>query len=144
MNNPYQRPITNPRKFAKSVFDLAYGMQDGTEHVSPAQITEGLIESGIDPEAAWKSFQEHLCPKPRPKTLESARKERLAAAQSEQATFAARSTEIIISEIKKFLGTLAPSDAAAVFGRNWENSPPQDLIAIYEQLKRQAKRNEKK
>lgn len=144
MNNPHQRPVKNPSKFARSVFDLAYGMQDGTEPLSPSEVAQGLVEAGIDPEAAWKAFQLHLHPKPVQKTLEIARKQRLAAEQSEPVAFGTRSAETIVAEIKRFLETLAPSDAAAVFGRNWENSPPEDLITIYEQLKRQARRNDKK
>ncbi|HEY0862628.1 MAG TPA: hypothetical protein VGD97_00865 [Lacunisphaera sp.] len=144
MNNPHQRPVTNPSNFAKSVFDLAYGTQDGTEKLSSAEVAQALVEAGIDPEATWKAFQSHLYPKPAEKPLEFVRKERLAAAQPEQKAFTARSAQTIVAEIKKFLESLEPSDAAAVFGRNWENSPPEDLIAIYEQLKRQAKRNDNK
>lgn len=151
MNPSSPSPPRDPKRFIKSVFDLAYGRQDGSEPLTDAEVKEGLIEAGIDPDAAWKSFQELVARTPpaspppptaaAPKSLEAVRQRRLANLPPPLATTAAASAEAIIADIKQLLAALGPAGAAAVFGRKWENSSPEDLAALHEQLKRQVERS---
>lgn len=148
-NDSLPPPANDPRRMIKSIFDLAYGAQDGTEPRSAAEVDEYLRDAGIDPEAAWRSFQQLAglptttapAPSAAPKTLQPYREARLANPPPPLATQVAASAEAILADIKQLLSSLGPAEAAAVFGRKWEHSSPEDLAALHEQLKRQVERN---
>lgn len=141
MNNPRQRPVTNPKRFISSVFDLAYGARDGSEPLTTAEIKTHLSETGIDPDAAWKKFSALLKPQQKYDSLATVRKARLEAPRPSPVTPApTRSRLSLLEELKELLSVLPPQ-TGAVFGRKWEDSTSEDLAAVCSQLRRQIERN---
>jgi hypothetical protein len=140
MNNSQQQPVPNPGKFISSVFDLAYGLRDGSEPLTIAEIKIHLQESGLDPATAWKEFSALLQPQLKRETLTAARKARLAAPPSAPAAPLQGSRSSLLEELRHLLATLTPQ-TGGVFGRKWEDSTDEDLSSICIQLRRQIERN---
>ena len=137
MSNPRQRPVTDPRKFINSAFDLAYGARDGSEQLSPAEIESDLREAGIDPAASWKAFSNALRGERKTESLAEARQRRLAAPPPSVVGFARKVREVMLREIESMLA----SQPAGVFARGLESSSDDDIAALYEQVKRQKERS---
>jgi hypothetical protein len=141
MNNPRQQPVPNPKRFIGSVFDLAYGMRDGSEPLTTAEIKSHLRESGLDPDLAWKEFSVLLQPQVKRESLAAARKARLAAPPPVAAAPASRERGALLKELQQLLALLKPQ-AGGVFARKWEDSTTEDLAAICSQLRRQIERSQ--
>jgi hypothetical protein len=140
MSNQRQRPVNHPQQFISSVFDLAYGMRDGSEPLTPGEIKAQLKEASIDPDAAWKQFSALLHAPAKHESLAYARRARLAAPPPTAATYPPRSRTSLLEELQKLLAALKPH-AGAVFGRKWEDSTDEDLAAVCSQLRRQIERS---
>ena len=140
MSNPRQQPVPNPEKFISSVFDLAYGLRDGSEPLTTEEIKIHLRESGLDPDAAWKKFCALLQPQLKRESLAAARKTRLASPPPARATLPPRSRSSLLEELQHILATLTPQ-TGGVFGRKWEDTTDEDLAAVCSQLRRQIERN---
>jgi hypothetical protein len=142
MNNPHQRPVSNPRKFISAVFDLAYGARDGSEPLGSAEIKANLKEAGIDADAAWKDFTKLLHASPKTESLSEVRRRRLAAAPPIAAPGpATRKPRLaLLEEISALVKSLG-SQHAGLFARKWEEASDDDLAAIRDQLLRQQERS---
>lgn len=143
MNDPLQRPVSRPKQFVSSVFDLAYGARDGSEPLTAAEVNANLRETGINPDAAWSAASKMLAASRDRLLLVEARRQRLADLAGEAKASAQRteSRESIIDEIKRLITSFGSS--AAVFGRKWEDSPAEDLTSLRDQLVRQIARSKK-
>lgn len=144
MNNPLQGPVTRPKQFVSSVFDLAYGARDGSEPLTAAEVNANLRESGINPDAAWSAASKILAASRDRLLLVEARRQRLAdlAVEAKESAQRTESRESIIDEIKRLITSFG-SPPAAVFGRKWEDSPAEDLTSLRDQLVRQIARSKK-
>ncbi len=140
MNNPHQRPVSQPKRFIGSVFDLAYGAHDGSEPLSAAEIKACLQEAGIDCDAAWKAASALLTTSANRLSLADVHRQRLAGAKPAVPAQAVRSRSVLLDEINQLLSLLGPR-TGAVFGRKWEESTAEDLAALCDQLKRQIERS---
>lgn len=140
MNNPHQRPVSQPKRFISSVFDLAYGAHDGSEPLSAAEIKAILQETGIDCDAAWKAASALLAPSASRLSLGDIHRQRLADARRAAPAQVVRPRSVLLDEINQLLSLLGPR-TGAVFGRKWEESTAEDLSALCDQLKRQIERS---
>lgn len=103
MNNPLQGPVTRPKQFVSSVFDLAYGARDGSEPLTAAEVNANLRESGINPDAAWSAASKILTASRDRLLLVEARRQRLADLAVE-AKVSAFGSEMTIAELAETLG----------------------------------------
>jgi hypothetical protein len=147
MNSFKQRPSQDACRFIESVFDLAFGATDGSEKLSPAEVTASLKASGIDPVAAWAGAS---------KILEVAKKrQRLAHARAEREKYETPATSVstnetresLLAEILALFQSAGPA-AQGMYARKHENAPIDDLRIYRDQLKsvldRERRKNEQK
>lgn len=142
MNPRNNDPVRNPRQFVSSVFDLAYGVRDGSEPLSSAEIKASLTEAGVNLDAAWADARRILEQAQGRRELAEARRGRSAAPELSAVAVIGDTKEALIAKIRQCINLLGPG-SATVFARKWENCSVGDLTAIHRQIERQVARSHK-
>ena len=129
-------------QFSDSVIKLITGEEDIDELKTEQELKQELLESGIDPGAAWQKTKKLLDAAGGRLKLETARRERLATVPraSIPNVSIGETREFLIEQIKRLL---AIEPTAAVYARKWQDGDLNALISLRDKLASTSAREQK-